>query len=129
MRFTVIAHDPAEFEEWLAAEASAAQPAADVAQGAELVSRQGCFSCHTIEGHPDNADARVGPSLTHFAARQKFAGYTYDRTDENVRQWVRDPQSLKLGAQMPDYGAQAAGAGPLTDQELDALVAYLQSLE
>jgi cytochrome c oxidase subunit 2 len=130
MRFTVIAHEPAEFDEWLAAQASpAAAATGDLALGSELVSRQGCLSCHTIEGHPDNADARTGPSLTHFAERAKFAGYTFDRTDENVRQWVRDPQSLKLGAQMPDYGAQAAGAGPLTDQELDALVAYLQSLE
>lgn len=130
MRFTVIAHEPAEFEAWLAHQtAPAAPPQGQLAQGAELVSRQGCFACHTIDGHPDNADARVGPDLTHFAARQKFAGYTFDRTDENVRQWIRDPQSLKLGAQMPDYGAQAADAAPLTEQELDALVAYLQSLE
>jgi cytochrome c oxidase subunit 2 len=130
MRFTVIAHEPADFDRWLESQVTPAVAAqGNAARGAELMTRQGCFSCHTVEGHPDNADARTGPSLTHFASRQRFAGYTYDRTDENVEQWIRDPQSLKLGAQMPDYGNPAAGAAPLTQQELDDLVAYLQSLE
>ena len=127
MRFAVIAHEPADFDAWLATQrAPAGEPTSGLLrQGEQLFSQQQCFTCHTLDGHPDNANARTGPALTHFAERQKFAGYTYDRTDENLRQWVSNPQSLKLGAQMPPYGTGVA----LSDQELDALVAYLQSLD
>ncbi|MGH8895779.1 MAG: cytochrome c oxidase subunit II [Egibacteraceae bacterium] len=126
MRFTVIAHAPAEFDRWLANQSKAAAlPTAALArQGMELVAGQGCLGCHTIEGHPQNADARVGPNLTHFAVQAKFAGYTYPRTDQNLKEWISDPQALKMGAQMPDWG----GGSPLSQQQLNALVAYLQSL-
>jgi cytochrome c oxidase subunit II len=126
MRFTVIAHTPADFNQWLSHQSeAAAQPTTDLTrQGMELVRGQGCLGCHTIEGHPNNAGSRVGPDLTHFAEREKFGGYTYARTDENLKQWIRDPQSLKMGAQMPDWGS----GSPISEQQLDALVAYLQSL-
>lgn len=130
MRFAVIAHDPAEFDAWVATqrEPAAGPTSAMLQQGEQLFSQQQCFTCHTLNGHPDNDPdnpARIGPDLTHFAERGKFAGYTYDRTDANLRQWISDPQSLKLGAQMPPYGTGEA----LNDQELDVLVAYLQSLD
>lgn len=127
MRFVVIAHAPAEFDQWLATQTMAApQPTTDLGrQGMELMAGQGCLGCHTVEGHPQNAGARVGPNLTHFAEQAKFAGYTYDRTDENLEQWIRNPQSLKMGAQMPDWG----GGSPLSEQQLEALVAYLQGLK
>jgi len=126
MRFAVIAHTPAEFDHWVANQSKAAtQPTTDMArQGMELVAGQGCLGCHTIEGHPQDVNQRLGPNLTHFAEQEKFAGYTYDRTDENLKQWIRDPQSLKMGAQMPDWG----GGSPLSEQQLDALVTYLQGL-
>ena len=34
--------------------------------------------------------------------------------------WLRDPNAVKLGAKMPSY--------QLTDEEIDAFVAYLYSL-
>jgi cytochrome c oxidase subunit 2 len=127
MRFVVIADTPADFDAWIAAQRQpAVTPSSElVRQGEQLFAQQQCFSCHTLQGNPMNADARVGPSLTHFAERAKFAGYTYERTDENLRQWISNPQSLKLGAQMPPYGLGPA----LNDQQLSALVAYLQSLK
>ena len=39
---------------------------------------------------------------------------------EALKAWLRDPNAVKLGAKMPDYG--------LTEDEIDALVAYLFSL-
>ncbi|MGH8906503.1 MAG: cytochrome c oxidase subunit II [Egibacteraceae bacterium] len=127
MRFVVIAHEPADFDAWIAAQQQpAGEPSSQLQlQGEQLFSQQQCFACHTVQGNPDDAGARTGPDLTHFAARLKFAGYTYDRTDGHLRQWIANPQSLKLGAQMPPYG----GGDALSEQELDALVAYLQSLE
>ncbi len=37
-----------------------------------------------------------------------------------LKAWLKDPNAVKLGAKMPNY--------QLTDQEIDALVAYLYSL-
>ena len=39
---------------------------------------------------------------------------------EALEAWLRDPNAVKLGAKMPDYD--------LTEREIDALVAYLESL-
>ena len=39
---------------------------------------------------------------------------------DQLRAWLADPDAVKLGAKMPDYG--------LTDQQINALIAYLYSL-
>lgn len=128
MRFSVIAHEPAEFERWIADQAKPAQPANDglVAQGQELFSSQQCISCHAIQGYEaaagQAADVRIGPNLTHFASRQTFAGGFLDVDDpEQLKAWLRDPPGIKPGAQMPNLG--------LSDQQIEALSAYLYSLE
>jgi cytochrome c oxidase subunit II len=46
-----------------------------------------------------------------------------DNTDENLRRWIENPSALKPGVKMPAFGDQ------LRPQDLDALVAYLRSLE
>lgn len=63
----------------------------------------------------------MGPNLTHFASRDTFAGATFERTEENLRAWLRNPPAMKPGSQMPNLN--------LTDEQIDALVAYLQTLE
>jgi cytochrome c oxidase subunit II len=40
---------------------------------------------------------------------------------ENLWSWVRDPQILKTGSYMPDM--------QLTEKEIDAVVAYLETLK
>ena len=61
----------------LAACNSARKPATSTAGNAELgkkaIEKYGCGSCHTIPGVKE-ADARVGPPLTHFAERSFIAG-------------------------------------------------------
>jgi cytochrome c1 len=42
-------------------------------------------------------------------------------TAEGLRTWLHDPPAVKEGSIMPNLG--------LTDQEITALVAYLQSLK
>ncbi|WP_370543094.1 cytochrome c family protein [Geomicrobium sp. JCM 19055] len=61
------------------------------------------------------------PSLANFGDRETIANYL-DVTDENLKAWIQDPQSLKQGNNMPAYP-------DLSDEELDALVAYLNQLE
>ena len=144
MRFTVIAHEPAEYEAWIA-EQQEAQPDADgsddlVAQGEQLF--QTCLACHNVTGHPlayDEDDeplappSRVGPDLTYFAQREAFAGYIFDspfgdavedpdQAMQHLRQWLENPASIKPGAQMPANLLQ-------NDEEIDAIIAYLATLE
>lgn len=127
MRFEVIAHEPAEFEAWLADQAEPAAPAgSQVAEGEELFATQQCVTCHAIQGYegPDGevAQVRIGPNLTHFASRRKFAGGVFDVDDEaQLKAWLQNPQREKPGSQMPNLG--------LSDEQIDALTAYLYSLE
>ena len=133
MRFTIVAQAPAEFDAWLAAQASDAlslsEPLAQ--QGEELfMSRQvGCFACHTIRG-TERARGTLGPDLTHFADRQRFAGSILESTQENLRGWLHDPESLKPGNNMArNAGVYNGTLEPLTEPQISALIAYLRSLK
>ena len=126
MRLAVIAVTPEEFQSYLA-EQSAPQPpptSGDAARGAELFTQRQCIGCHAIRGY-EGAEARVGPDLTYFGSRQKFAGYMIDNDinegAENVSAWLRDPQAVKPGAQMPNLN--------LSDQDVTDLVEYLRTLQ
>ena len=125
MRLAVIAKDPAEFETWLEEQAAPPPaPTGDATAGAELFAERQCTGCHAITGR-DDAVSRVGPNLTHFAQRKQFAGYMIenDITGDaaNVSAWLKDPQAVKPGAQMPNLG--------LSDDDIANLVAYLRTLE
>jgi cytochrome c oxidase subunit II len=121
MRLRVIAHEPDEFQQWLedqqqpAAVTELTGPAAD---GQEIFMST-CATCHAIAG--TDAQARTGPDLTHFASRETFAGAMFRNNTENLTRWIDNPPLVKPGAQMPDYGLSA--------QQIDAVVAFLQTLE
>lgn len=121
MRLRVIAHPKAEFDQWLTEQAQPAAAATDAAaaEGERLFLEGECINCHAIGG--TDAQSRVGPDLTHFASRSTFAGAMFKNNTENLRAWLDDPPAVKPGAKMPDYG--------LSSEEIDALIAYLQSLE
>jgi cytochrome c oxidase subunit 2 len=83
--------------------------------------RGSCIECHAVGG--TEAGSPAAPELTHFAdpTHECFAGCNWETTDrEALEAWLRDPNAVKLGAKMPDYD--------LTEDEIDALVAYLYSL-
>ncbi|MGH2709469.1 MAG: c-type cytochrome, partial [Actinomycetota bacterium] len=63
-----------------------------------------------------------------FASRQTFAGSIFANNTENLAAWLRDPPKRKAmnpnverGAGIPSYN--------LSEDQIRALVAYLQSLE
>lgn len=129
MRFVVVAHEPAEFDAWLAHNAqapAAADPGQDgddeslVARGRDVFMSSSCVYCHAIDGTP--AVGREGPDLTHFASRHTLAAGTRPNDAENLSAWILDPQSIKPGALMP-------GTDIDDPEELAALIAYLESLE
>lgn len=133
MRIRVEAMEPDDFEAWLDAQATPAEVPTDqlAARGRELFGdlgdRQACASCHQVwEGDSARAPGQ-GPDLTHLMSRQEFLGAIMDLDEGNLREWLRDPQSMKAmtyeqnGIGMPNLD--------LTEDELDALVAYLLTLQ
>ena len=128
MKFRIVVLEPAAWEDWVDAQKlPAAEPTDELArEGMDLFLNGDfeagqCIDCHTIGG--TEAAGAGGPNLTHYAARthECFAGCNFETPDEEaLRAWLRDPDAVKLGVKMPNYG--------LTEVEIDALVAYLMSL-
>ena len=155
MRMRVVALSPADFADWQADQMTdPALPAEGslAAEGRETFNTA-CSTCHRVRGANGNDDifqgaalvAGAAPDLTHFASRGVFAGAIFDLwVDEDdsgevdiderggklnvaaLEAWLRDPPSEKPmyaqgGRGMPDL--------ELTEEQIDALVAYLETLE
>lgn len=124
MLFRVLAQPQAEFDAWIQSQQVAPTPVAagsPQARGQEifLTPAKGCIGCHTVEG--TTAKGIVGPNLTHFASRDCFAGCMVEHTTENLSRWLHNPQAVKPGTLMK--------IPPLTDEEVNSLIAYLESLK
>jgi len=62
----------------------------------------------------------VGPDLTHLASRGQIGAGILDNTPDNLRRWLRNPQEVKPGVEMPNF--------QFTEAQVDALTAYLETL-
>jgi cytochrome c oxidase subunit 2 len=118
MLLRVIAHEPAEFDRWVASQQQAAASVPDATAGRAVFEQTACINCHRIAGTV--ADGRFGPDLTHLMSRATLGAGAARNTADNLRRWVHDPQTLKPGCNMP--------AMNLTEAELDAVVGYLATL-
>ena len=121
MRFLVIAHEPDDFDAWLANEtADAPAPETEAAErGAQTFIDVGCAACHTVRG--TEADGDLGPDLTHLATRRTLGAGTLPNERGHLGGWITDPQATKPGNLMPPT--------PLSAQELLDLIDYLEGLE
>jgi cytochrome c oxidase subunit 2 len=124
MRVNVVAHTPEDFERWVAEQQRPATPEGPATAGAQLFSER-CTQCHTIEAAgPEGAALRgsnSAPNLTHFMSRDCFRGCTMPITRENLERWLRNPQAVEAGSWM-------TLDPPLTEQQIDDLVAFLETL-
>jgi cytochrome c oxidase subunit 2 len=159
MRMRVVALTPEAYEEWEANQLEGAAIPDDelAAEGMELF-RTTCSQCHLISGEGGNEAEReegnidgaalvagAAPNLTHFASRGVFAGGVFDLwvdVDGNgevdideigkelnvaaLEDWLRDPPAHKPMA--PDQSRGMPNLN-LTEEQIDALVAYLETLE
>lgn len=134
MRARVIAMEPADFEAWVAAQQEPAtfpQDGSTEFDGYQVFLNKGCTQCHTVLFDDESASVIVppegfnGPDLTHFASRSKFAGAILpedgESREEALKRWLADPPQVKPGSFMPDLA--------LTEQEIDDLIAWLESNE
>ena len=123
MRLRVFVESDSAFATWAARQltAAAVPPRGSLAErGQELFAHGACIACHTITGVPQ-ARGIVGPNLTHVGGRTMLAGAMLPNTEEWLRRWITNAPSLKPGSLMP--------AMPLPDDQVAALIAYLQSLK
>jgi cytochrome c oxidase subunit 2 len=107
-----------DFDRWVRQQAAAAQADDPPSEGRRLFEHTACINCHTVQGTA--ANGRFGPDLTHLMSRETLGSGIAQNTPENLRRWIRRPDDLKPGSLMPPMG--------LTDQQLDAVTAYLTSL-
>ncbi len=133
MRARAVAMTDADFQTWIDEQTTPAAAPEDgtlAADGRELYhdlgDRNACASCHQV--WEDGArNPNTGPDLTHLMSREEFAGAIHDLNEENLRQWLRDPNSMKA-MQYDDIGIGMPNLD-LSEDEIDALVAYLLALE
>lgn len=123
MGFDVFVVQPEAFEDWRRSQLQSArspEPDTAAAAGERFFLQNGCAACHSVRGTP--ADGLVGPDLTHLASRKTIGASLLPNEPENLRRFLIDPEGVKPGVVMPHFKM-------LPDSELDALVAYLASLE
>jgi cytochrome c oxidase subunit II len=159
MRMRVVALSPSDYDAWQRNQLrEASVPSSELAQAGQARFTSTCSACHLVQGPGGNSDFReeegiegaalvagAAPNLTHFASRGVFAGGIFDLwedlngngeidTDEiggvfnvaDLEAWLRDPPGEK-----PMAPGQSRGMPnlDLTDQAIDELVAYLETLE
>jgi sulfur oxidation c-type cytochrome SoxX len=91
--------------------------------GEEVFKIGSCVGCHTINGVSESGS--IGPNLTHEASRL--------RTDEWQLKHLKNPLSVYVAGE-PDpnevsWPMPREGGMQLSDEDLQALVAYMQSLK
>lgn len=135
MRGFVVVEEPASYRAWYAAlptfagsqarapgppAGAAAAGGARVEQGRALADAKGCAACHTIDGSP-----RVGPTWKGlYGKTETMADGSTARVDEAyLRSFIRDPQARQVKGFPP-----VMPRIELSEEELAALVAYIQSL-
>ena len=116
-------------------EKQAADPAHEnpvvIAEGRRLFQEKTCIACHTIRGH--EGVGVTGPDLTHVGARTTIAAGSLENTPPRMHDWIANPNHFKPGNKMYNGGYVDPATGRqlinLNDPEVNALVAYLQSLK
>jgi cytochrome c oxidase subunit 2 len=126
MHLRVMVQPPAEFDAWVAQQTAAAAPVDSsdaLVLAGEAAFKQirdpaahSCIICHTMAGVSGGI---AGPNLSHVGSRTTIAAGLLPADSAGFAHWLHDPPSVKPGSLMPNIG--------LTDQEIAALVAYLES--
>ncbi|HEY4320007.1 MAG TPA: cytochrome c oxidase subunit II [Gemmatimonadales bacterium] len=105
-----------------AADSSVALAVVDpkVEEGKKLFLSKTCSGCHSVSSmHP--LRGQVGPNLSGIGTRKMIGAGWLPNTDENLRDWIEHTQKVK-----PDVLMK--GLPPISDDEANALIAYLRTL-
>ena len=80
--------------------------ATDVHDGRRIMDRNGCFSCHSIDGFGGNVGSRLN-------------GVAKRKSREDLFKWIQSPYSVKPTTRMPQYH--------LSDEEILQILSYLET--
>lgn len=111
-----------------------------IAHGRKVFQEKNCITCHTVRGH--EGVGTLAPNLTHIGSRTTIAGGLLENNSEQLARWLKHPDVVKPGNKMyyglggmQGYVTKDDKAGTitphivLTDADVTALVAYLESLK
>ena len=126
MRGKVIVDTPEDYQAWLQQQPTFASSLRDsasgglVEQGKKLAEGQGCLACHSVDGSKS-----IGPGWENvFGTTETLADGSAVTVDAAyLRESITDPNAKLVKGYPP-----VMVAVPLSDEQLDALVAYIQSL-
>jgi cytochrome c oxidase subunit 2 len=121
MAFDVVVLAASEFAAWVEQQRRSAvdPPGSEAARGRDLFFANGCSACHTVRG--SDARGRVGPDLTHVGSRLTLGAGLMPADETGFARWLKHTDRIKPGVLMPHFGMLPA-------PDIDALVAYLESL-
>jgi cytochrome c oxidase subunit II len=121
MALYVIAVPPDEFERWRGSQRASPPPPSDpkLQRGQQIFLTSTCAMCHAIQG--TTASARMAPDLTHVGSRRALGADALPNSPAALAAWISNPHAAKPGVNMPNHS--------FSGEDLDALVAYLESLK
>jgi cytochrome c oxidase subunit II len=125
MDFKVKTMSKDEFNQWVKDMQSVKEPvvAGDLAKEGQEIFNKSCIGCHAVTPNDSRPEqARQAPNLANFGERERIAG-VMEHSEENLKKWLKDPEKYKPGNTM------SKTYGNLTDQQIDALTAYLMGLK
>jgi cytochrome c oxidase subunit 2 len=97
-----------------------------IAEGRRLFVEKTCAGCHVVRGH--EGMGITGPDLTHIGSRSTIAAGLLENNPEQMARWLKHPEIVKPGNLMYTTGYVTNNV-QLNDVEVNALVAYLESLK
>lgn len=92
-----------------------AQDAAQVKKGQQVYTAQKCQTCHSIAGKGN--------------AKNPLDGVGTKLSAEDIKQWILDPKGMAAKAKSTKKPVMTAKYNGLPAADVDALVAYMQSLK
>ncbi len=125
MDFKVKTIDRKDFDVWAETMKTTVHVAeGELATSGEEIFTTSCIACHATSGA--GTAGGVGPNLAAFGDRNRVAGFM-DLTEENVKNWINDPESYKPGNLMPQP-EEINNGEKFSEEQLDALAEYLMGL-
>lgn len=123
MLATAFIHEQEDFETWLLTAGAADLDMDPVELGAELVTRNACQTCHSSDG-----TSLQGPSfLGLFGSERVMEDGERIMADENyIRESILDPNVKIVDGYLP---VMPSYTGTLNDRQIDAIIAYLRTLQ
>ena len=118
MLIRVYAQTPQDFQKWIANQQRDGEQDSSVAEGRSVFEQNACINCHAVKGTV--AQGRFGPDLTHLMSRDTIAAGALPNTEDNLKNWIKDPDRFKPGCLMP--------AMKLSDHDIGQIVSYLVTL-